>query len=456
MNSEWSFFIDFAFLSLFLGCATYLKRSFKVFSKYLIPDAIIAGFIGLILGPELLNWVHLNPQRLGRLIYHLMAIGFIALALKDRERKQGHDIRNTGIYIVSTYLLQGIVGFLITLFLANTIYPDLFPSFGLLLPLCFGQGPGQAFSIGSQWESVGFTHGANIGLSIATFGYLWACIGGVILMNYLIKKRKMRLAKDRISEKAVREIAVTKEVEVEPAPIKGSIDKITIQLFLIGIVYLATYGTLSLLHVILTPLGSFGETLASLFWGFHFIIGSLYAILMRVIFDYFKKKETMVRNYPDNYLLERISAGSFDFMITAAIAAISISVVKEFIVPILLVTTIGGIITIFYTIFMCKRIFKENVLEYILALYGMLTGTISTGLALLREIDPNFDTQVAEKLVLGSGVGLAFGFPLMIILNIPIFGYVNNQPIMYLYTLLALLAYLLILIWFLLGRKKNN
>ena len=164
----------------------------------------------------------------------------------------------------------------------------------------------------------------------------------------------------------------------------------------------------------------------------------------------------MVRNYPDNYLLERISAGSFDFMITAAIAAISISVVKEFIVPILLVTTIGGIITIFYTIFMCKRIFKEKVLEYILALYGMLTGTISTGLALLREIDPNFDTQVAEKLVLGSGVGLAFGFPLMIILNIPIFGYVNNQPIMYLYTLLALLAYLLILIWFLLGRKKNN
>ncbi len=437
MNTDWSFFIDFALLSLFLGTATYLKRTFSIFRKYLIPDAIIAGFIGLLLGPEVLKIVQLNPDRLGTLIYHLMAIGFIALSLKDRRREKGRDVVNTGMYIVSTYLIQGILGFGISLLLAYTIYPDLFPAFGLLLPLAFGQGPGQAFAIGTQWEVHGFLHGGNIGLTLATFGYLWASIGGVILMNYLIRRRKMEA-----SSKTGFAVSKTEVVESNEFPQGGSIDHITIQLFLIGIIYLVTYGTLLGLTKIVEPLGSFGQTLAGLFWGFHFLIGSVYALLLRVIFDFFKKKKIMVNNYPNNYLLERISGGSFDFMVTAAITAISVSIVKDYILPIFFISLLGGVVTILFTIWIAKRIYKHHVLEYILALYGMLTGTISTGMALLREVDPNFKTQVAEKLVLGSGVGLLFGFPLMIILNIPIFGYINNQPIMYLYTLLALTAYL--------------
>lgn len=448
MGTNWAFFIDFALLSLLLGLATYLKRTFKIFQRYLVPDAIIAGFLGLILGSEVLNIIKLDPDSLGTLIYHLMAIGFIALSLKERKREQNKDVVNTGMYIVSTYLVQGIVGFGLTLILIKTIYPDLFPAFGLLLPLAYGQGPGQAFSIGTQWQAHGFFSGGNIGLTLATLGYLWASIGGVILMNYLIKRRKMQKA---FSDKTL--VKSTETVESIEFPPGGSIDHLTIQLFLIGIVYLITYGTLLGLSTLLSPLGTFGQTLSGLFWGFHFLIGALYAFLLRFIFDFLKKKKIMVHNYPNNYLLERISGGCFDFMITAAISAISISIVKEFIVPILLISLSGGIITVIYTIWIAKRIYKDYVLEYILALFGMLTGTISTGMALLREVDPNFQTQVAEKLVLGSGVGLLFGFPLLIILNIPIFGYLNDQPLMYLICLLVLIAYFGLLLFFMLRKR---
>ena len=104
---------------------------------------------------------------------------------------------------------------------------------------------------------------------------------------------------------------------------------------------------------------------------------------------------------------------------------------------------------------MGKKVFKENTLENILAFYGMQTGTISTGMALLKGVDSNFDTDAAENLVIGSAVALMFGFPLMIILNIPIVGYVKNQPIMYLYTLVSLVVYLIFLYILLFKRKPK-
>jgi len=85
---------------------------------------------------------------------------------------------------------------------------------------------------------------------------------------------------------------------------------------------------------------------------------------------------------------------------------------------------------------------SEHVLENLVGMYGMMTGTISTGMALLREVDPNFETGASKNFVLGSGVGLIFGFPLMILLTVPILGFVQNNPMYYLLTLILFTIYL--------------
>lgn len=452
MNSEWYYVLDILFLSLFLGIAQYLKRTFKFFQKYLIPTSIIAGFIGMFLGPEFLNLTPFDSDRLGTIIYHLMSIGFIALTLKERNRDTGKNVVNTGFFIVSTYLIQGIIGFALSLLLFYTIYPDLFPPFGLLLPLGFGQGPGQAYSIGKSWEELGFSHGGNIGLSVAALGFIWACIGGVPLMNYLIKKKKMPVA---ITAPAARKQKLQEVDDPDDISVGESIDKISIQLFLIGIVYLATYLSLTAADLLLTNAGTFGNTLSKLLWGFSFIIGSLFAILLRSIFDFLKRKNIMVRNYPNNYLLQRISGGAFDFMVTASIAAISIEILSKYLVPTLIITTLGGLLTIWYVTVISKKLFKNEVLENLLALYGMLTGTISTGLALLREIDPNFETQASRNLLLGSGVGLFVGFPLMLVLNIPVVGFVSGNPLLYFLALGILAVYFVILLVVMLANREK-
>ena len=442
MSSDWSYIWDIMMVSLFLGLATYLKRSLRIFERFFIPNAIIAGFIGLLLGPQVLNLVGFNSDHLGNIVYHLMSVGFIALALKDRSREKNKDVINTGFFIVNGYVLQGIVGFGLSLLLAFTVMPGLFPVFGMLLPLGYGQGAAQAYSIGKQWESVGFQYGGNIGLSVAAMGLLWACIGGIPLMNYLIRVKKILPSHLGDKSKGNPEAKTIKKEDVGDTE---SVDSFSIQLFTIGIIYLATYLVLLGSSSLLDHMGTFGQTLSKMLWGFSFIIASILAILFRAVYDLLRKKRVIVREYTSDFLLERISGGAFDFMIAASIAAISISILKQYLIPTLVIGIIGGFVTIYYTIFVCKRIYKTDVLENTLALYGTLTGIVSTGLALVKEIDPNFESSATKNLVLGSGAGLFVGLPLMLLLNVPIVGFVSNRPIYYLYTMLGLLLYFIAL-----------
>lgn len=436
MKQEWMMILDVALLSILLGVSTLIKTKVPGMKRFPIPIPVIAGFLGLLVGQEALGLLDLSSIRLENLVYHLMSIGFIALSLKSKDKLRASGYGKAGIFIVSTYAIQGIVGFGLTLLFTYTLWPTLFPPMGLLLPLGYGQGPGQAFATGHTWEALGFANGGNAGLTFAAMGYVWACLGGIPLALYLTRKRKLVHRDNALAREGIFDID-----KVEELPHKESIDGLSLQLILIGGVYLLTYLTLLALTGLLNRLGSFGETLAQLFWGFAFIIGALYGALVRSGLDLLLKKGIMRTSYTSNYLLERISGTSFDYMITAAISVISISLLADYWLPLLIVCTIGGIVTYWYVIVACRRIFPEETLENTLAFYGMLTGTISTGLALLREVDPHFKSAAARNLVFGSGTGLAFGLPMMLILNLPTLGYRNGQPIFYLYAMIALAVY---------------
>lgn len=53
--------------------------------------------------------------------------------------------------------------------------------------------------------------------------------------------------------------------------------------------------------------------------------------------------------------------------------------------------------------------------EQFLTMFGMLTGTASTGVALLREIDGKFKTPASENLVYQNFPAIVFGFPMMLL-----------------------------------------
>ena len=419
-NTElWNSIIQLAIIAAALLVAHFLRRVIPFIRKSLMPAAVIAGFLLLIL--KATGVLKLDASFLEYLTYHGIAIGFIAMSLKVPERSEEYKGNMTGLksgaVIVGTYMIQGLVGLGLTLILAKTFMPNLFPASGILLPMGYGQGPGQANNIGSSFEALGFTGGRSFGLAIAAAGYLCACTIGVIYINYIVKSGKFKKSKGEDVKRE--EVTVSTFQSQDEAPISESIDRFSIQVALVILVYLATFlltkGICALLGAV-AP-GLLG-TVESLLWGFNFIIGAALAILVRFIFAKLKKNKVMTTQYQNNYLLSRISGLAFDLMITAGIASIDFGDLSGLWVPFILLVVLGAAVTFLHLRYVCKKVYGDYYYEGLVSMYGMMTGTISSGVLLLREIDPDLKTPAANNLVLGSSFGILLGAPLLVLISL--------------------------------------
>lgn len=153
-----------------------LRRKVGFIRKSLIPSSIIGGIIILLLKifPFFRNI--LTKEFMEVITYHALGLGTIALSLKASPKGpakgRNKEIMNAGLITVNSYLIQGIFGALITVLLAVTFMKGLLPASGLILPLGFGQGSGQALSWGTIYETEwGFTGGASFGLTVAAIGF---------------------------------------------------------------------------------------------------------------------------------------------------------------------------------------------------------------------------------------------------------------------------------------------
>lgn len=409
----WNVVIQIAYIAVAILLADLLRRKVKIIRKLMMPVAVLGGFLLLI--AKYLG-LKLDETLLETLVFHGIALGFVAMSLRVPEKRnenKGNAVGlKSGAIIVSTYLVQGITGLIITILLAYTFMPGLFKAAGLLLPMGYGQGPGQANNIGSTYEGLGFVGGRSFGMAIAATGYLVACIVGVIILNILRNKGKLNLNKDE-------NIVKRSDYDFGDEKSSESIDVLSIQISLVAAVYLLTYlliwGLTSLLSSVAPGVANM---LNSLIWGFNFIIASALAMLVRNIIIRFDSVQSKALKSQNNYLLNRISGVFFDIMIVAGIASINIEDIKGLLLPFILMVTFGAIVTWLYLSFVCKKVYKDYYYQGLISMFGMLTGTISSGVLLLREIDPKFETPAANNLITGSSFGIILGAPILVLVGL--------------------------------------
>lgn len=469
--ATWGTIIYFGLLSILLLTGNVIRRKIPLLKKSLLPTSVIAGLLGLVIKEALVRpltgyswWIDAEQidkfnNFLNIVTYHTIAIGFIAMGLKVNEKfkiktNRAHSYYN-GMVIVSSYLLQGIIGIGITTILAFTLFPVFKTgpglASGILLPFGFGQGPGQANNFGMVYENftnaegvlTGFMGGQSYGLAIASMGFIWACLGGVIYLNKVYKK-KVTGEESLVQTTSVQEVEAPDEI-----PVAESIDKLTVQITLIVVVYAATLLTM----FGLTRLASLNEGIyrmvGSLIWGFNFIFGMVLALLAKKLFNYLRSKNIMTRQYPNNYMLNRIAGVVFDFMVVASIVSINIEDLAspQVWITFFIITTVGGIATMYFLHKISKRVYKEYTLPGFAAMYGTMTGTVSTGIALLREVDPYYETPAATDLVTGTTTAIIFGFPILLLAS-----FAPNGIVQSLITL-AILIVLYVLFVFILLKK---
>lgn len=416
--SLWNVIIQFGIIAVVILLSNLLRRKVPVIRNSLMPTAVLGGFILLIVRSA--GIFTFDTDFMEKLIYHGIALGFIAMSLripeKNIEEKGNFTAPKSGAIIVGSYLIQAIFGLAISIGLAYTVMPGMFKAAGILLPMGYGQGPGQANNVGSIYEANGFAGGRSFGLSLAAAGYLCACIIGVIALNVLSKKG--RLKKAGVGCCAMGSVNVDKYQDEGEIPVSESVDKFSIQMALILLVYLATYLlTWGVTAVLSAWLPVVAATLNTLLWGFNFIVGSALAILTRVILKNLRGVKLMTRQYQNNYLLSRISGFFFDAMIVAGIASINFEDLSGLWLPFALMAVTGGIITWYFLVWVCREVYKGYYYEGLLSMYGMMTGTISSGILLLREIDPELKTPAANNLITGSSFAIIFGAPILVFIG---------------------------------------
>ena len=383
----WNPMVQLGIIAGLILLANVLRRKVLLIRNSLMPTAVLAGFMMLLL--RQFDFIPIDGEFMETVTYHGIALGFIAMALRIPEKQSESGVlaaSKNGALIVSTYLVQALTGLAISLILAYTCMPDLFKASGILLPMAYGQGPGQANNVGSTYEALGMAGGRSFGLSLAACGYLCACLVGVVYMNVLNRKKTVKRMKDTDSVSG--SVTLDTFQDQNEIPVAESVDKFSVQLALVVLVYLLTFlltaGIVKLLEAVAPGLAS---TVSTLLWGFNFIVGSLIATGFRSAMKGLRKAKIMNHQYQNNYLLSRVSGVAFDFMIVAGIASINISDLSGYWLPFLLMAVVGGIVTFCYLLFMCKRMYPGYVYEGFFGMFGMLTGTISSGVLLLREVD---------------------------------------------------------------------
>ena len=430
MDFSWTFFIDLGAISVALLIATLIRSRVPFFQKYLIPNALTAGFMLLAFYNYLAPRLGLSSAGLGELVYHLLSVSFIAMTLrKTPPRKRSDSIFATSVGILSQYALQATVGLLITFVLMSTALPKLFPAFGWLLPLGFVLGPGQAYAIGQGWESFGFEGAGTLGLTFAAIGFLFACFGGVFLINYGIRKgwvsatdlsfMKRKGARTGIQPKdAERPVGARLTTESE------AIDSMSFNLALVFGTYLITFLFLKGLTLLFSLAGDLGTEFATNLWGIGFVFAAIMAIIVKKIMG-----RIGIDYVADNGSLTRISGTAVDIMVAASIGAISLVIVSQYWLPILILCVVGGLITIVTVPWIASRLFKDHRFQRMLIIYGASTGTMPTGLALLRVIDPYFETPAASDFMYSTGYTFLLAIPFILSINLPAYSVKNDNPV---------------------------
>lgn len=413
----WGSILLFAILLGSLLVGNVLKKATPLLRTSLIPTSVLGGTV-LIIVAAIYKGVTGNVMfdtalfggdgtaKLEIITYHTLALGFIASAFKssnDKLTKQRTtEIFNTGVTTVSTYLLQAICGLGITI-VAALVMTSFCPAAGMLLPFGYGQGTGQALNYGNIYETqYGFAGGKSFGLTIAALGFLSASFGGVIHLNIMKKRGRLHISgdKDKLNNEKI-------ESDNE-IPMQESIDKMTVQIALIFVAYVVAYLLMHLLGLLLPGM-------KATVYGFNFLLGVLSATLIKLIMNFLQKKSVIKKEYTNNFLMTRASNFFFDIMVVAGIAAIRLDVLGKYWGIMLILGAVGLIITYAYNRIVARTLFKEYLEEQFLAMYGMLTGTASTGIILLREVDGDFKTPAADNLVYQNFPAIAFGFPMMLL-----------------------------------------
>lgn len=373
--TPWTIVIDLGIISALMLLGKLIRVKVKGIQRFLIPPAVIAGILGLILGPEVLGWLPLSGS-LGTYAGILIAFVFAALPFTSTSKaREVAKVKRMWGYSQGGMLLQWGFGGLLGILILGKIWP-LNDSFGITMPAGFCGGHGSAAALGDAFANFGQDEVLTLAMTSATVGIICSIILGLIYLRIGTKRGWSACLTE--AENLPEELR-TGLVQPDNRKSIGegmfstiSISTLTFNLSVIALVVLGGY-------LISKGVTRMAPSLELPVFSCSYIVG----MLVKMVCDRTKVSERICPETSSS-----LSGAFTDYLVAFGIASIKISVVTQYLVPMIILFACGLLFTTCYVFFAAKHIFKEYWFEKAMFSWGWFTGTMAMGMALLRIADP--------------------------------------------------------------------
>jgi ESS family glutamate:Na+ symporter len=445
--------LAFGYMSLALIIAAFFRSQFKFLQTLFIPSSIIAGLLLLLLGPGIIGVINLPVGAYAEnMVFHMLAIIFIILGLRGFKKSDRGGVAAGTIMITKVMAFQFFIGIIFTIIVVLLINPQFFSGFSSLLMLGSGFDSVLARYFGGFWqEELSFQSGTFIAYSFAVLGIIFAYVLGIVMVNIARMRGQLPAfpADDNVS--VLTGIVPEKEDKKEAGKLTTdgqSIETFTLHLAVVGGVLLLTYGLMRVVaQWLITAFDPGVVIVGEVFMHFNYLLGFLFALGVRKLMDFF-----VIDHVLDEKVLNRILGVVVDFMVVAAIVSIPLIISTVNIWAILILATVGAVLTMLAVMWLSRAVFKNESVERDVALFGFLSGNISSSIALLRIVDPELKHPAVREITFASFLSFLAAIPLLFLINLPLIG---EEVIYLLYSLGLAAAYIVILflVWIFFFRR---
>ncbi|MBN9736110.1 MULTISPECIES: sodium/glutamate symporter [unclassified Pseudonocardia] len=381
----WSLVVDAGLIGGLLLVGTLVRRWVVPAQRLMLPASVVAGFLGLLLGPQVLGVLPFSDQ-LGTYASVLIAVVFACLGLGDDPHSRGFG-RSTAAFSAfsfAMYALQVGLGMVLAYVLFVPVFgtPD---GFGLLLFAGWAGGFGSAAAVGSVFADAGWEGAASLAFTSATVGMLAGVVGGIAIANWGARRGHT----DRIGR--FDQLPAALRTGLVPAPDReptgigttspSSIEPLGLQVCLIAAVTVLGYGVAEGIGL-LVP--SFAAPV--------FVLAFLAGLLVKTV-----ARRTPAWQYCDQRSLKSISGLATDLLIVCGIASITPSLVADYWLPLTLLFVAALALNLAMFRWVAPKVMHGAWFEKSLFTWGWATGAVATSVALLRMVDPDLDSRTLEE-----------------------------------------------------------
>ncbi|MEF2655712.1 MAG: hypothetical protein U0M72_04695 [Eggerthellaceae bacterium] len=378
---------DVCIISALIVVAKIIRARVSFFQNLFIPTALIAGFLGVILGKYGLNVLPLSSQAssyAGILIAVLFATMYLGKRDKAGFREMFKRVGDTFLLNGAAEIMQYGIALVLGGLLFAFVFPDVISWFAIMMPGGFVGGHGTAAAMGAVFENAGWSEAITIGQTFATFGLLGGIFSGIVAINYCARKgytTEIKKIGDMPDEYKTGLVPDGKrlpmgENTVSPMSLDPMAWHLSLILVAVGGAYLINEGLKILIPSVSIPI-----------YGIALIVGVLLFSLLKLI---------KLDSYVDSNVVSRMGSCATDYLVAFGVATINVNVVMQYWQPILILCLLGFAQVIFFFFFFSRHLFKDHWVERGIYIWGWSTGVMSIAVLLLRIVDPEFKTGVLE------------------------------------------------------------